>query len=482
MYNIIIIDDEISAANELAELIDYSKYGFNILNCFDDPKSAIAYLSTNPVDVIMSDIKMSDISGIDVLKTVNSQYPYIKVVLISAYRDFDYAKYAVSYNAFEYITKPIFFDEYINTLKRLKQELDNQNAYNTNAKQDPLLIEEAFSDYFNDIISENVFEEKLERYNCSFDIANSQCCLAELKINNIDTYINNVWAHGFDRLLTAIKNIIPSAIYNCQYFTLAANSRINIIIINHGNDFKKSLSDFYAYIKNELQSILYLDAEIVELYQCQSLKLLKGKNPNSTKYLVNTIMSYIINNDFNKINELRDHFFATASFDEQCDLCLQLAESIKQNKLEKIFGNTLTDIGVRTVSNTSTLIMYFDEIINSYQKHKNGKNFEKSIILEAIRYVNENYKNEITLSSISNHVMLNSSYFSHFFKTQTGECFSDYLIKVRMEHAKQLLNNNPGIKIHAVCESVGYKSQPYFYKAFQAYTGYSPAEYRKRKE
>ena len=126
--------------------------------------------------------------------------------------------------------------------------------------------------------------------------------------------------------------------------------------------------------------------------------------------------------------------------------------------------------------------MYFDEIVDSFKSQNNGKDLEKAIILEAIRYIDANYSKEITLYSISKHVMLNASYFSNFFKSQTGECFSDFLLKVRMEYAKKLLKNNPSMKIQTICENVGYKSQPYFYKVFQAYTGYSPAEYRNLKE
>lgn len=92
---------------------------------------------------------------------------------------------------------------------------------------------------------------------------------------------------------------------------------------------------------------------------------------------------------------------------------MQLSELIKHNNRS---DNTLTNIGIKTISNASTLITYFDDIINSYQNRETNKNFSKSIILEVMHYVNNNYREDITLSSISNHVMLNPSYFSHFLK------------------------------------------------------------------
>ena len=482
MYNIIIVDDETYSANELSKLVDYNKYGFNILKCFDNAKSALEYIETHSVDVVISDIKMPDISGIDMLKVISNKYPYIKVVLISAYRDFKYAKNAITYCAFEYLTKPLSFDEYTNTLWHLKYELDSLNTYRTQERKDSTLIEEAFNDYFNDIISEKAFEEKLKRYNCTFDIFNSECALAELTLNDINSYLDNVWSHGFDRLITAIKNIIPLQMFECKCFTVVANTDISLIIVNHSADFSKNLSDLYAHIRNELQSILCLDANIIELCRNKSIVVLKSEHPYSTKYLSNAIMSSIINNDFDKVSELREHFFAIATFDEQQELCIQLSELAKTDNRNALAKKYLTDIGIKTISNTATLVTYFNDIVNLYKNHETADDFSKSIILEAIHYVDNNYQHDITLSSISNYVMLNPSYFSHFFKAQTGECFSDYLIKVRMEHAKQLLRDDPYIKISSVCELVGYKSQPYFYKTFRAYTGYSPAEYRKDRE
>ncbi|MBQ7960000.1 MAG: response regulator [Clostridia bacterium] len=482
MFNMIIVDDELSAAYELAELVDYSKYSFQVLGCFGDAESALAFIDANPVDLIISDIKMSDIDGIELLKIINNQYPYIKVVFISAYRDFEYAKLAVSHNAFEYLTKPISFTEYIDVLIRLKEVLVAQNSM-LNIEENSLIVEEFLYDFFNNIITEDVFVKKMSRYRINYDILNSECSLVKLKICNLDDYLKKTWLHGVDRLSTAIKNIIPTSMYNCFIFTMSRHEDIITLIIlsNNNINYEKNLNDLSAYIKSELQSLLCVDTTFSETHRCSSVFSLKNMLPSSTTYLVNTIMAHIINNRFDKISELRDSFFSSVSIEEQRNLCLQLTDSINLNPPNDVRINTINEVGVRSISNTSTLIMYFDEIISAFKTQNDGRYLEKAIILEAIRYIDANYSKEITLSSVSKHVMLNASYFSNFFKTQTGECFSDFLVKIRMEHAKDLLKNNPTMKIQTICENVGYKSQPYFYKIFQAYTGYSPSEYRKLK-
>lgn len=484
MFNMIIIDDEFSSARELAELLDYSKYSFKVTGCFSDAESALAFIETNSVDLIISDIKMSDMNGIELLKIVSAKYPQIKVVLISAYRDFEYAKLAISYNAFEYITKPISYAEYVDVLLRLKEVLTKQNELFSNTEDNSLIIEETIYDYFNDIITDDVFVKKMSHFHMTYDILTSECSLAELKINNLDEYLKNTWRHGSDRLSSAIKNIIPSSMYNCLIFTMSSSDDLtSLIIINATNsNYDKNLNDFFAYLKSELHSLLCMDVNISEIHRCSSVLALKNMIPDSITYLANTIMALIINNKFDRISELRDSFFASASLDDQRDLCLQLTDSIRRSNPDGVHIDIINEVGIRSISNTAPLRIYFDEIVDSFKSQNNGKNLEKAIILEAIRYIDANYSKEITLSSISKHVMLNASYFSNFFKSQTGECFSDFLLKVRMEYAKKLLKNNPSMKIQTICENVGYKSQPYFYKVFQAYTGYSPAEYRNLKE
>ena len=101
MFNLIFVDDETSAMQELTQIVDYSIYSMEVKGCFESAEQALDYIAANHVDVVISDIKLSGISGTDLLKHIREKYPYISVVLVSAYRDFEYAKIAISYNAFE---------------------------------------------------------------------------------------------------------------------------------------------------------------------------------------------------------------------------------------------------------------------------------------------------------------------------------------------------------------------------------------------
>ncbi|EMS73971.1 response regulator transcription factor [Ruminiclostridium cellobioparum] len=102
---------------------------------------------------------------------------------------------------------------------------------------------------------------------------------------------------------------------------------------------------------------------------------------------------------------------------------------------------------------------------------------ERKTIEAAKEYINKNFFNSISLESVARHVHMNTNYFSSLFKKETGENFIDYLTKVRVEKAKTLLAN-PNLKIHEICQIVGYYSTKHFARLFKEMVGMTPSEYR----
>ena len=93
------------------------------------------------------------------------------------------------------------------------------------------------------------------------------------------------------------------------------------------------------------------------------------------------------------------------------------------------------------------------------------------------QYVNKHFSDNIHLDDIANHVGMNAAYLSRYFKKHTGERFVDYLSRVRIDHAKMLLDD-PNNKIYDICRKTGYRSKHHFYNVFKQFTGMTPSEYR----
>lgn len=159
MLKIIAIDDEYSTLKLLPLIINWEDYGFELTKTFSNVQQALDFICTNEVDAVISDICMPGMTGIDFVKEMNSSFPDILIVFLSAYKDFEYAQTAVKYGVFDYITKPIDFDDIEDLLIRLKKALivkkQFKNNYSMYAKQQLII------DYMEHKINEEDIKNSL---------------------------------------------------------------------------------------------------------------------------------------------------------------------------------------------------------------------------------------------------------------------------------------------------------------------------------
>ncbi len=121
----------------LNNVLDWNKLNIEITGSFSDGKSALDFIKNNKTDIVLTDIKMSPMSGLELAKNLNEKFPEICIVVMSAYRDFEYAREAIKYNVHEYILKPITYDEFYNTFSALSDKLSHLNC-----KSDDIAIPE----------------------------------------------------------------------------------------------------------------------------------------------------------------------------------------------------------------------------------------------------------------------------------------------------------------------------------------------------
>lgn len=159
-YLVLVIDDNKVIANSLSKFIENEVEGFTVAEHFSDGSEAIDYIDKNHVDVIITDVKMHNVSGIDVAKYVCEKDLGIEVIIVSAYKDFEYAREAMDYGVRKYLVKPVLPEELENVLKKIKNILDVKkdvqvkDAQSTeitaeqNSMKDEVVIQKAI-DYIN---------------------------------------------------------------------------------------------------------------------------------------------------------------------------------------------------------------------------------------------------------------------------------------------------------------------------------------------
>ncbi|MBQ4517056.1 MAG: response regulator [Clostridia bacterium] len=132
-YKVLIVDDEITICRGLEKYISKFFCEFSVIATLNSGEEAMDYIRSHEVDLVLSDIKMLGVSGLDLAKMIYEEYPHIQVILISGYSNFDYAKQAIQYHVVDYLTKPINFQELKmrleETIKRFKSTENNKKAH-----------------------------------------------------------------------------------------------------------------------------------------------------------------------------------------------------------------------------------------------------------------------------------------------------------------------------------------------------------------
>lgn len=129
MYRMIFADDEDLIREFFSEMMDFSSHGFELAAVLDSAEAALAYLAQHPdIDVVITDIKMGQMSGLDLCEALHQKNPALTVVLLTGYRDFEYAQRAIRQNVFDYLVKPSTYADVENLLTRLKEHLDQKKG------------------------------------------------------------------------------------------------------------------------------------------------------------------------------------------------------------------------------------------------------------------------------------------------------------------------------------------------------------------
>ena len=127
MYNVIVVDDEIDTLEMFKESIYWEEYDCNLIKTFQTGADALKFLKEHNVDVLITDIRLGEISGIDIARYCYENHPGTKIIFMSAYADFEYAQYAIEYQIIAYIVKPLSYNSIIDSIRKAVGIIKNSN-------------------------------------------------------------------------------------------------------------------------------------------------------------------------------------------------------------------------------------------------------------------------------------------------------------------------------------------------------------------
>lgn len=535
MYKVLLVDDEALIREAISENIKWKELGYDFLGACENGKEAIDKIKEEAVDLLITDICMPYVDGIELTKFVYEKYPSTKVIIVSGYDEFEYAKTAVRYKVLEYVLKPITSCELTELLDKTKKDFDKEFDKNKNLKK----IRKAYISnlpvmkgrFLNSLIQGNVLAEDIKKKSEDFkvDLQGKYFATALVEGDDISEYIKRHQGIKEDLVLFAIFNITEEIVnrYHCG-ITFQNGEEKTVIIFKADKEegFRNRLYDICTEIKVALNQYLKMDVAIAI-----------GKTVPTTSWLnrsldtAKSVLEYRFLLGVNVVldaKELVDGSVTTgidiSIWTDKILLSIKAGDTSELQKIIKTFIQTLREKYVPK----NRIIIYIQNIvlsivnmldtaglsdekfmegeytfINNIYMHKHVRDIERELIgfcekisqimtsekdsygnkqaIMALDYIDKNYKNtEISLNSVCNYLAMSTSYFSSIFKNYTGETFIECLTRKRIEKAKSLMENT-ALKSYEIANEVGFSDPHYFSIIFKKHTGVTPTEYAKNK-
>lgn len=210
MYDLILIDDEPVTLRQLSRLYDWEAYGFHLAGTFLNGETADQFLKKHPVDLIISDIKMPQKSGLELAKSCYERYPDTWFIFISAYRDFTYAQEATRYNVIDYITKPISFSAFEESLKSAYDKIASSKSVSF-ADSNLLALQQRFFSHILCDTGTSMAEivSEIEKIHLDPGILDRDCALFSVRFREFQAFLDHFWKYGVERFYNAIFFLLP---------------------------------------------------------------------------------------------------------------------------------------------------------------------------------------------------------------------------------------------------------------------------------
>ncbi|KXG42976.1 response regulator transcription factor [Tepidibacillus decaturensis] len=524
----IIIDDEAHVREAVQLLARWKQLGIDSIFEAGDGEEAMELIIKHRPEIIITDMMMPKKDGVALLQWIQEQGFKSKIIVISGFDDYQLMRTAIHYSSYDYILKPI--DE-----KILNQTLGNavndwhQDEHERKIKlKNSMDLNEAKHIYLDHLFTHLLGESSsnhsymYKKVNEEFKLDSQTECQAVIVYLNTrakEKYHGNMDLFYFS-LLNIFNEYLRKNDIGIAFRNLNKESEIILLVWKNLDRFEDVIKKIYRAVLDTLKlSCIFAMGTSVEfsnLHRSYKAALHVLNKVNLIR--INGMLPIFNENDVSagKIIHLLDYSkeigLAMYSGNEKhmLDILNEIFTTLETNQhlsLEQLEiwereyqilkNQWLDEIEIKSSDFRDERIIFWDErgsiaiekfkeekrkqfiaLFSVYHKEKVKK--ESNIIYEIKQFLENNYQTDIKLHHISERFFLSREYISRKFKQEYNENITDYMVKIRMDKAKELLTYS-NLPIREIASLVGYQDEKYFSKVFKKYTGFTPNDYRKSK-
>lgn len=519
MLKMIIVEDEKLEREGLVDFFDWNSMEIEIVGTACDGIEGMELAEKTKPDIIITDIKMPGMNGLDMSKKVKQILPRTKVIILTGYDDFKFAKQAIGLSVSAYILKPIDEDELVSTVKNIVTECKkNQNT-------ELILNKEHYNEktkFFIELLQGKLQTEKLKEKSLDFGInVSDEAQLVIIAIKPIKEDDESFKRLNFemknmikDSILFLVSNEEEKIIFICVNIQDTGNAGLNIIC----ESIKKNieLRDFPCFMGIGTTVEGMYDIKESALAAQNALEYGLFWSDSGTFYYKDIVYNSDNNDEGvgefitigNKFSKQLMHAVGCSEEATVKELLKEIFEFINKNKnVDKkyifnylynvIYETSLmlysldknnqkglaekNDFGIPLLELKNLKLIseytydFFEKVIRVINEKRNNK--DENIIKTVLKLTEERYMTGLSLKIIAAEVYLSPNYLGNIFKKYMGKSFNDYLCELRMEKAKELLKDS-NKKISTVSKEIGIPNTSYFCMLFKNIYGMAPKEYQ----
>ncbi|QOV20243.1 response regulator [Blautia liquoris] len=497
MYRVVVVDDEAFVIEGFRAVIDWSGFNCELVKSATDPFDALDYIEKHSVDILITDISMPQMDGIELIKKAHESNPVLSILVLSAYDNFEYVRSAMRNGAENYLLKPLDQNELAESLSQIVSHMKERTALSDTYGSSMLTFRSNFiEEWVKGTLDEDDFITRAQMLGVNLYLDNYTVIIFTVPTNLSSG--NEKMSMLFDFML---KLIIKT--YVAHFYFETPSCLVCVISSNKDSD---TINKFVEKI-NKARIIFDFPfftsvGNTVDNYEDVTLSF---RNASKFLYLKDTALTSIICYAHklapSTINVIEQEFTSISKE----DYLEQISRLFWENNtghyysmlLEILYwGTAKTNSPKQTEPEIVNLLrsMKFNfgsvedylEIIASFidicykiiRTRENHQNLSFPCVDAVITAVHDFSDKDISLKSLAARMNMNSSYLGSIFHQQTGYYFNDYLNEERLKYAADLIKNSDE-KLKDIVNKSGFSSQTYFNRKFKAKFGLSPNTYRR---
>ncbi len=525
-YTVLLVDDEEEVIQVIMKKLDWEKLGFTVVGYACNGVKALELVEEYQPDVVMTDIKMPYMNGMQLSNRIKTQFPTTKILIFTGFDEFEYAKEAVHLEVEEYILKPINSLELTNVFMQLKSKLDLEISEKRNVETLQKYYLESLpllqANFYSMLMEGRIHEEEMSRYLTDYQLSFQgpyYCCVVVhtsvcqtpegmsplLLVTSVqkqaEEHLGEKWqAKAFPYLENTVliaqlgcESGITELTDDCDRFCKYARHIIGAVVtigIGQVCENVAGLSQSYNSARTAVSyRVIYGASRAINLKETIPQEVSKPSSADdarlsylfkmirlgSVEDIKGAVAGYLHQAAFHERTlkqyhvDIMELISALYRFAVNQELA---AEAFPENM--KVLYASLLDMDATALQAwlTDTSLSFHEELLDARNQST------KSFVSKAKEYVYNNYADEtLSLDGVCQVLGVSNSYFSTVFKKKTGNSFIGYLTDYRMDQASRLLIETND-KSYIIARQVGYTDPNYFSYVFKRRFGVSPSRYR----